>query len=62
MNVPILMLQLIGPMVHAGLTADILQQPSAGRAAIAVENLADGVSWDNVMNKLNRPVPEMVAS
>ena len=26
-----------------------------GRAAVAVEDLADGVSWDNVMNKFNRP-------
>lgn len=38
-----------------------LSKESLGRAAVAVEDLADGVSWDNVMNKFNRPATATVA-
>ncbi|CAE6956645.1 pth [Symbiodinium natans] len=33
-----------------------LSKEALGRASVAIEDLADGVSWDNVMNKFNRPV------
>lgn len=39
-----------------------LSKEALGRAAVAVEDLADGVSWDNVMNKFNRPAPATVAA
>ncbi|CAE7655314.1 pth [Symbiodinium microadriaticum] len=39
-----------------------LSKEALGRAAVAVEDLADGVSWDNVMNKFNRPAPSQTSS